>query len=75
MARGLVTVFGGSPKWDAMWCSAWHAPGWQVRVAVRRQPGSGAVFKTAGDVGQVTPVVANIRDDRSVAAAIAKAMR
>ena len=50
--------------------SIWtYSPG---RVAVRR-PDEALFLKPAGDVGQVTPIAANIRDDRSVAAAVAGA--
>lgn len=72
MARGLVTVFGGSGFIGRYVVQRLARAGWQVRVAVRR-PDEALFLKTAGDVGQVTPVVANIRDDRSVAAAVAGA--
>lgn len=70
MARGLVTVFGGSGFIGRYVVQRLARAGWQVRVAVRR-PDEALFLKTAGDVGQVTPVVANIRDDRSVNAAVA----
>lgn len=69
MARGLVTVFGGSGFIGRYVVQRLARAGWQVRVAVRR-PDEALFLKTAGDVGQVTPVVANIRDDASVAAAV-----
>ncbi|WP_374654356.1 complex I NDUFA9 subunit family protein [Dongia sp.] len=72
MARGLVTVFGGSGFIGRYVVQRLARAGWQVRVAVRR-PNEALFLKTAGDVGQVTPVAANIRDDRSVAAAVAGA--
>ncbi|MBK8159940.1 MAG: complex I NDUFA9 subunit family protein [Rhodospirillaceae bacterium] len=72
MARGLVTVFGGSGFIGRYVVQRLARAGWQVRVAVRR-PDEALFLKTAGDVGQVTPVAANIRDDRSVAAAVAGA--
>ena len=68
MARGLVTVFGGSGFIGRYVVRNLARAGWQVRVAVRR-PDEALFLKTAGDVGQVTPVAANIRDDASVAAA------
>lgn len=72
MARGLVTVFGGSGFIGRYVVQRLARAGWQVRVAVRR-PDEALFLKTAGDVGQVTPVAANIRDERSVAAAVAGA--
>lgn len=72
MARGLVTVFGGSGFIGRYVVQRLARAGWQVRVAVRR-PNDALFLKTSGDVGQVTPVAANIRDDRSVAAAVAGA--
>ena len=68
MARGLVTVFGGSGFIGRYVVRNLARAGWQVRVAVRR-PDEALFLKTAGDVGQVTPVAANIRDDASVNAA------
>ena len=41
--------------------------GWRVRVAVRR-PNEAMFVKPYGVVGQVEPVLCNIRDDASVAA-------
>ncbi len=72
MARGLVTVFGGSGFIGRYVVQRLARAGWQVRVAVRR-PNEALFLKTSGDVGQVTPVAANIRDERSVAAAVAGA--
>jgi NADH dehydrogenase len=65
----LVTVFGGSGFIGRYVVRRLAHAGWQVRVAVRRP--DGALFcKTAGHVGQVTPIAANIRDEASVAAAV-----
>lgn len=72
MARGLVTVFGGSGFIGRYVVQHLAQAGWQVRVAVRR-PDEALFLKTSGDVGQVTPIAANIRDDASVAAAVAGA--
>lgn len=72
MARGLVTVFGGSGFIGRYVVRNLARAGWQVRVAVRR-PDEALFLKTAGDVGQVTPVAANIRDEKSVAAAVSGA--
>ena len=46
--------------------------GWRVRVAVRR-PNEAIFVRPYGVVGQVEPVLCNIRDDASVAAAMAGA--
>jgi len=70
MTRGLVTVFGGSGFIGRYVVQRLARAGWQVRVALRR-PNDALFLKTSGDVGQVTPIAANIRDDRSVAAAVA----
>jgi uncharacterized protein YbjT (DUF2867 family) len=43
--------------------------GWRVRVAVRR-PNEAIFVRPYGTVGQVEPILANIRDDDSVRAAI-----
>ncbi|TDQ82123.1 NADH dehydrogenase [Dongia mobilis] len=72
MARGLVTVFGGSGFIGRYVVRNLARAGWQVRVAVRR-PDEALFLKTAGDVGQVTPFAANIRDDASVRAAVSGA--
>lgn len=72
MARGLVTVFGGSGFIGRYVVQCLAGAGWQVRVAVRR-PDEALFLKTSGEIGQVTPVAANIRDDHSVAAAVAGA--
>lgn len=72
MARKLVTVFGGSGFIGRYVVRNLAQAGWQVRVAVRR-PDEALFLKTAGDVGQVTPVAANIRDEKSVAAAVSGA--
>ena len=52
MARGLVTVFGGSGFIGRYVVQRLARAGWQVRVAVRR-PDEALFLKTAGDVGQV----------------------
>lgn len=72
MARGLVTVFGGSGFIGRYVVRNLAQAGWQVRVAIRR-PDEALFLKTAGSVGQVTPVAANIRNDASVRAACAGA--
>lgn len=72
MAGRLVTVFGGSGFIGRHLVRRLAQGGDRVRVAVRH-PDSALFLKTMGDVGQVTPVQANLRDDRSVAAACAGA--
>lgn len=72
MAQSLVTVFGGSGFVGRHVVSRLAQDGWQVRVAVRR-PDEALFLKTAGVVGQVTPMAANIRDQASVERAIAGA--
>jgi NADH dehydrogenase len=68
----LVTVFGGSGFVGAHVVQALGRRGYRVRVAVRR-PNEALYLKTSGVVGQIEPVQANIRDDASVAAAVAGA--
>ena len=69
MASELVTVFGGSGFIGSQVVRALARRGCRVRVAVR-DPEDALPLKTAGDVGQITPVQANIRHDGSVAAAV-----
>ncbi len=68
-AGDLVTVFGGSGFVGRYLVRALAEKGYRVRVAVRR-PNQALFLKPMGDVGQVQPVQANIRDRRSCAAAI-----
>ncbi|MCE9650125.1 MAG: complex I NDUFA9 subunit family protein [Parvibaculum sp.] len=65
----LVTVFGGSGFIGQHVVQALGRRGYRVRVAVRR-PNEALFVKTSGVVGQIEPVQANIRDDRSVRAAV-----
>jgi len=74
MKRGLVTVFGGSGFIGRYVVRRLAHDGWEVRVAVRR-PDQALFLKTAGHIGQVTPIAANIRDAASVRAAVAGADR
>ena len=66
----LVTIFGGSGFVGRYIARRMAREGWRVRVAVRR-PNEALFVKPYGVVGQVEPVFANIRDDASVAAAMA----
>ncbi|KZY43328.1 3-beta hydroxysteroid dehydrogenase, partial [Roseovarius sp. HI0049] len=61
----LVTIFGGSGFLGRYIARRMAKAGWRVRVAVRR-PNEAVYVRTYGVVGQVEPVLCNIRDDESV---------
>ncbi len=61
----LVTIFGGSGFVGRYIAQRMAKQGWRVRVAVRR-PNEALFVKPYGAVGQVQPVLCNIRDDASV---------
>ncbi|MHA6264356.1 complex I NDUFA9 subunit family protein [Arenibacterium sp. CAU 1754] len=63
----LVTIYGGSGFVGRYIARRMAKEGWRVRVAVRR-PNEALFVKPYGVVGQVEPVLCNIRDDASVAA-------
>lgn len=63
----LVTIYGGSGFVGRYIARRMAKAGWRVRVAVRR-PNEAMYVKPYGAVGQVEPVLCNIRDDASVAA-------
>ncbi|UWR03021.1 complex I NDUFA9 subunit family protein [Ruegeria conchae] len=65
----LVTIFGGSGFVGRYIARRMAAEGWRVRVAVRR-PNEAMFVRTYGAVGQVDPILCNIRDDASVASAM-----
>lgn len=65
----LVTIYGGSGFLGRYIASRMARAGWRVRVAVRR-PNEALFVRTYGVVGQVEPVLCNIRDDMSVAEAL-----
>ncbi len=65
----LVTIYGGSGFVGRYIAQRMAKQGWRVRVAVRR-PNEATFVKPYGAVGQVEPVLCNIRDDASVAAAM-----
>ena len=65
----LVTIFGGSGFVGRYIARHMAKEGWRVRVAVRR-PNEALFVKPYGVVGQVEPVLCNIRDEASVAAAL-----
>ncbi|GLQ53424.1 complex I NDUFA9 subunit family protein [Devosia nitrariae] len=68
----LVTVFGGSGFLGTQIVQRLARRGYRVRVAVRR-PDLAGHTKSAGSVGQVMPVQANVRNEASVARAVAGA--
>lgn len=63
----LVTIYGGSGFVGRYIAQRLAEKGWRIRVAVRR-PNEALFVKPYGVVGQVEPVLCNIRDDASVAA-------
>jgi NADH dehydrogenase len=65
----LVTIFGGSGFVGRYIARRMAKAGWRVRVAVRR-PNEALFVRPYGAVGQVEPILANIRDDASARAAI-----
>lgn len=71
-APKLVTIFGGSGFVGRYIARRMAKEGWRVRVAVRR-PNEAIFVKPYGTVGQVEPILANIRYDASVQAACAGA--
>lgn len=65
----LVTIYGGSGFVGRYIARRMAKEGWRVRVAVRR-PNEALFVKPYGAVGQVEPILCNIRDDASVVAAM-----
>lgn len=65
----LVTIFGGSGFVGRYIARRMAKDGWRVRVAVRR-PNEAVFVRPYGVVGQVEPILANIRDEASVRAAV-----
>ncbi|MBK0329497.1 complex I NDUFA9 subunit family protein [Rhodobacteraceae bacterium F11138] len=63
----LVTIYGGSGFVGRYIARRMAQNGWRVRVAVRR-PNEAIFVRPYGVVGQVEPVLCNVRDDASVAA-------
>lgn len=68
----LVTIFGGSGFLGRQVARLMAKRGWRVRVAVRR-PDEALFTRTYGSVGQVQPILCNIRDENSVRAAMSGA--
>jgi len=65
----LVTIFGGSGFVGRYIVRRMALEGWRVRVATRR-PNEALFVRPCGKVGQVEPVLCNIRDENSVAGAL-----
>ena len=65
----LVTIYGGSGFVGRYIARRMAQAGWRVRVAVRR-PNEALFVKPYGAVGQVEPILCNIRDDASVHATL-----
>jgi uncharacterized protein YbjT (DUF2867 family) len=68
----LVTIYGGSGFVGRYIARRMAKAGWRVRVAVRR-PNEALFVKTYGVVGQVEPVLCNIRNEASLRATMAGA--
>ncbi|MFQ3348193.1 MAG: hypothetical protein ACI9O0_000406 [Paracoccaceae bacterium] len=66
--NNLVTIYGGSGFVGRYIAQRMAKEGWRVRVAVRR-PNAALFVKSYGAVGQVEPVLCNVRDNASVRAA------
>lgn len=65
----VITIFGGSGFIGRYAARKLAKRGWRVRVAVRR-PNDALFLKTAGAVGQIDVMQANIRDEASTARAL-----
>ena len=61
----LVTIYGGSGFIGRYIARRMAKEGWRVSIAVRR-PNEALFVKPYGVVGQVEPILCNIRDDKSV---------
>ncbi|GKY86627.1 complex I NDUFA9 subunit family protein [Sinisalibacter aestuarii] len=61
----LVTIYGGSGFVGRYIAHRMARAGWRVRVAVRR-PNEALYVRTYGAVGQVEPVLCNVRNEASV---------
>jgi len=65
----IVTIYGGSGFVGRYIARRLAKAGWRIRVAVRR-PNEAMHVKPCGAVGQVEPILCNIRDDASVRCAM-----
>lgn len=68
----LVTIYGGSGFVGRQVARLMAKQGWRVRIAVRR-PNEALFTRTYGAVGQVVPVLCNLRDEESVRLAMSDA--
>jgi uncharacterized protein YbjT (DUF2867 family) len=71
-AKQLVTIFGGSGFVGTQIVQELARRGYRIRVAVRRPRLAGRV-QPLGNVGQIVPIQANVRNAASVARAVAGA--
>jgi NADH dehydrogenase len=69
MAEKLATVFGGAGFIGRYVVQRLARAGWRIRVPARN-PDSALFLKPLGDVGQIVPMAANIRNELSVRRAI-----
>lgn len=69
MTPPTATIFGGSGFIGRYIVERLAKRGWIMRIAVRR-PDQALFLKPLGDIAQIVPVAANIRHERSVAAAV-----
>jgi uncharacterized protein YbjT (DUF2867 family) len=69
MATKVATIFGGSGFIGRYIVERLAKRGWIMRIAVRR-PDQALFLKPLGDIAQIVPMAANIRHERSVAAAV-----
>ncbi len=69
MTNRIVTIFGGSGFVGRHLVRRLASEGARLRIAVR-DPEAAAFLRPLGDVGQILPWPANVRDDASVAAAV-----
>lgn len=65
----LVTIYGGSGFVGRYIARRMAKAGWRVRVAVRN-PNEAIFVRPYGVVGQVEPILCNIRNDESVRTAM-----
>ncbi|MFQ5985580.1 MAG: complex I NDUFA9 subunit family protein, partial [Alphaproteobacteria bacterium] len=70
MASKTVTIFGGSGFLGRHLVKRLAGDDWTIRVAVRH-PHRAAFLKPMGDVAQIVPIASDVKDEESVAAAVA----
>ena len=68
-ALQIVTIFGGTGFLGRHIVQRLAQEGWGIRVATRR-PELAGFLRPCGDVGQVVPVQANVRDQESIGRAV-----